>query len=440
MVYLVPGADSSLAKQSVLLSPRLAARLEAMARPVAAPTEGVVLVSAVYDGKRVKGAAEFDAVFQVHSLGEGPDTLTLPLEGVQLAGDVLLDGARVYPVALAAPLSGYTLRVRGAGRHKVELRFRVLVPASVEDGKPLRETAPGIRHVRFSVPRLVQSRLVFRVGAGASHLQALVKHGAQRVASEKGGQRLEVDLGAIAAPVHLRWYQEGKPARPTRIEFREAYLWDLRPDASHLTALLRYAISGGAVTTLHLDLPDSLEVRSAQARRPAPVRDPSGARRPDEGTAPPDAVRLSDWSISGASSSRVVQLEFPGPVSGAVEVTLEMVPRVPWAGPLLLPIPRPHGEAAKALSYLAYRAQGLQAARTDFLRLRGIRNDEFAPFWPASSRPASSSLTYAGAFHHDPRLFPRLQLQLRPLAAAPGSNAGRHGARRAAPGRNNGEH
>jgi hypothetical protein len=396
VIYLVTGTGDN--EPTVLVPPGLVRRLRMMARPATVPDNGIVLVTSSCDGKLVDGAAEVEAVFGVHALGDGPATLELPLADVQLIGDVLLDGARVFPVALAEPRVGYALSVRGAGRHKVELRFRVPAPGG-EEGK----NTSGIRQVRFSLPRLVQSRLVFHVGPGVSHLQSLVKHGGQRVIGEAGGQRLEVDLGA-AATVHLRWYEEGSPARRPIVEFREAYLWDLRPDASTLTALLRYAIRDGAVPSLFVELPPGLEVRSAQAKRPA------------AGGPADSIVRLADWSITGASTSRVLKLDFPGPVAGAVEVMLELVPRAPWASGGLLPIPRPHGQpASQALSYLAYRAQGLEAARTNFLRLTGIRNDEFAPFWPASSRPAPASLAYASTFRRDPGNPPELRLQLRPM-------------------------
>jgi hypothetical protein len=395
VIYLVSGVGE--AEPSILVSPRLVDRLRTMARPAPVPSNGVVLVSAACDGRLVDGAAEVDAVFAVHALGEEPAKLELPLEGVQLVGDVLLDGARVHPIALAEPRVGYALPVRGAGRHKVELRFRVPAPGG-EEGK----TTSGIRQVRFSLPRLVQNRLVFHVGPGASHLQTLVKHGGQRVVAEPGGQRLEVELGA-AAPVHLRWYQEGKPARRPTIEFREAYLWDLRPDASTLTAFLRYTIRDGAVPSLFVRLPAGLEVRSAQVKRPA-----------TSGSAD-SIVRLANWTIAVANNARVLKLDFPGPVAGAVEVMLELVPRAPWASGGLLPVPQPEGQPATLVpSYLAYRTQGLEATPTNFLRLTGIHNKEFAPFWPASSRPAASSLAYASRFRRDPGNPPELRLQLRP--------------------------
>src|SRR5207249_27976 len=159
------------------------------------------------------------------------------------------------------------------------------------------------------------------------------------------------------------------PARPARVEFQEAYLWDLAPDASTLSAYLRYQISRGAATALSVDLPGDLEVRAAQARRPA------GADPAD----PP--VRLADWSVQGVGGRRRLRLDLPGPVSGAVEVTLELVPRGPWAGTVLLPVPRPLGQpAAGALSYLAYRTRGLAAVRSsNFLRVTGIEAKDFAP-------------------------------------------------------------
>jgi hypothetical protein len=419
VVYLLAGGG----RPSVLAPARLVARLKDMARPAAAPAAGAVLVSAAYEGKVVGGAAEFTAELRAHVLGDAPAVLALPFEGVRLTGDVLVDDARVYPEAAEPPQAGFTLRLRGAGRHTVKMQFRAASLAAGPKTGPARggQAAPGIRQVRFGVPRLVQSTLAFRVGPGASHLQALVKHGAQRVTADKDGQRLEVELGAIAAPVQLRWYQEGRPGRAPRVTFREAYLWDLRPDASFLSAVVRYTISGGAVPELLVGLPDSLEVRSAQARRLASGRGkslPQGAPAPPE---PPvqaaaEAVRLADWFVSGSGASRVVRLEFPGPVSGELEVTLDLVPRQPWGGLAELPVPRPHGQAEPGkASYLGYRASGLHAQIHDYLRLGHPKPAEFAAFWPPA-RPAAAP-QYAWAFVHDPRTSPRLVLRLAPLAA-----------------------
>ena len=60
--------------------------------------------------------------------------------------------------------------VRGKGRHKVELKFRV--PVTGPGG-----AAGGIHQARFTAPPLVQNRLVFRTGPGITSLQAPVREG-----------------------------------------------------------------------------------------------------------------------------------------------------------------------------------------------------------------------------------------------------------------------
>ena len=100
------------------------------------------------------GKAEVEATFHAHCTGNGPHALALPLDGVELIGEVLLDGARAFPVALAAPKVGYTLPVRGSGSHKIVLRFRAAVSVTPDD--PRDGAGPGRRAVKFTAPRLVQ--------------------------------------------------------------------------------------------------------------------------------------------------------------------------------------------------------------------------------------------------------------------------------------------
>src|SRR5207249_596174 len=129
-VYVVPARDGQ--GPAAVLAP--AALLERLARrpaPPAAPP-GAVLVGADYQGT-VRGpgdrTARFEAVFHVYCPGEGPATLELPLDGVRLEPEVLLDGARALPTALPPPRPGYALKVAGAGLHKVRLAFLAEVTA-----------------------------------------------------------------------------------------------------------------------------------------------------------------------------------------------------------------------------------------------------------------------------------------------------------------------
>jgi hypothetical protein len=389
-IFLVPGPDGEPGKDTVLVPPRLLRRLAELGKPSFAPGSGAVLLAANYEGKLVKGVAEFDAVFQVHALSEEPGALLLPLDGVQLRGDVLLDGARAFPVAAAAPKVGYFIRVKGKGRHKIELKFRV--PARV---------VGEAQTIIFTGPRLAQNRLVLQLPPGASHGAALVKLGGQRLTgSLAGGQRLEVDLGPVAAPVTLRWFQQAGPAKANKIEFREAHYWDLRVDASTLTTQVNYQLTGAA-PSLEIDLPPQLEVRSATASR--------------VGGGP--AVRLRDWSVTGTGPNRTVKLEFPGPVSGGVEVTLDLVPQGPLPASITLPVPRPKGQALPGVSYLAYSTSGIEATRTSWLRVSGVNVKEFAPFWQGASRPATGTLAHAYTFRREGSASPEVRLKINPLPA-----------------------
>ena len=198
-VYLAPGPADAPEKQNVLAPPDLLDQLHVLTRPGGGP--GAVLLNAEYNGKVAEGQAEFDAAFQVYCFTDESTPLTVPLDGVQLSGDVLLDGAPVQATALPAPLAGFTLPVKGrpkAGEppHKVELHFRTPVTGTPEE-----------RNVQFTAPRLALSRLTMRVPRGSAYPQALVKHGAQKVSTE--GDFLEVELGRVSGQLHFRWLPEG---------------------------------------------------------------------------------------------------------------------------------------------------------------------------------------------------------------------------------------
>jgi hypothetical protein len=399
-VYLVPGPPEAPENQTVLVPAELLDRLAALARPGSLVPGGpqAVLLDAAYDGKLVENQAEFTAVFAVQCLCDEPTSLAVPLGGVQFVGDVLVDGARVDPLALPAPQSGLSIRVRGRGRHKIELRFRSAVAGSEED-----------RNVLFTVPPLVKSRLTWHIPPGATFTQALVKRGAESILRDGGGERLEVDLGRLQTPgqpqtaLHLHWYQATQPARLARVQFRSAYLWDLNLEGSLLTAWLRYHIADGAVRTLLVDLPAELEVLSADTRRTSPAIATAPAWLP--------LFHLRDWHVITAGGKRTLHLELPFPVSGDVQVTLELVPRAPLPALVTLPLPAPHGERAREQHYLAYRPHlGLDVQRGNSQNLTRISEDEFARQWP--DVPRLKAQDTAVAFTFGPERTPVLPLRL----------------------------
>ncbi len=394
-VFLVPADEPN--KQSVLVPADLLDRLRALeeappwrlgaAEGTAAGGKAgpdAVLLSANYEAKVEDRAAEFAAVFTAHALAEKA-VLTLPMDGVQLAPEVWLDGARAHPVVLPRPQVGYAFEVKGRGHHKVELRFRVPISGGAE---PV---------VQCSLPPLLQSRLVFHLPAGAAYPQALVSHGAQAEMADAGGKRLEVDLGRLTSPLVLRWSSEGRPAQAAKVQYRAAYLWDLRPDASSLQALIQYQVPQGAVTAVSVALPPELEVRGAEAHRT--ITDPEAEDEPAG-----SQVRLKDWRLEGPPGKRLLRLEFPAPVSGAFEVLLDLVPHAPLPETVALPVPIPQADLLPEESFLAYRTQGVEARPDQPLRVTGIPPAKFAPFWPVSSRPDPRTLTYACTVRKDPVL------------------------------------
>ncbi len=388
-VYLIPPSADAPDRQTVLVPADLLDRLQVLARPALLAPGGpqTVLLDASYEGQLVDEGkqAEFTATFSVHSLSDEPSTLTVPLDGVGLVGEVLLDGARVAP--LAAPQAGYSLPIRGRGRHKIELRFRVPVVGTIED-----------RNVLFTAPPLLRSRLSWRVPDGAVEPQVLVKNGAQWITRDSSGQRLEADLGALPLPVHLHWYQ---PNRPTRASYQAAYLWDLGPEVNRLTTWLRYRVEQGAVQMLEVELPAELEVSSANAQRTLSLsRQPWRAR-----------FQLRDWHVTRVGNQRVLHLRLPYPISGDFQVILELLPRTPLTSPVALPLPSPRGIRPGGPHYLAYRTQpGLNAQRETSQNLTRISNKEFAPDWLGG--PSLEAHFQGIAYRIPPDRLPQLILRL----------------------------
>jgi hypothetical protein len=391
-VYLLPASADAPDKQTVLVPANLLDRLKALARPAPLTPNGprAVLLDAAYEGQLVDEGreAEFTAVFSAYCLSNEASTLTLPLFGVRLVKEVFLDGARADPLALREPQGGYALKVHGRGRHKIELRFRAPVAGTVED-----------RNVLFTVPPLVRSRLSWRVPAGVSEPQILIKYGAQWTTRDAGGQRLEADLGALPRPVHLYWCQ---PGPTTKVTYQAAYLWDLGLEANKLTTWLRYRVEQGSVKTLEVDLPGDLEVGSAAAQRTVPASPPAWLTR----------FQLRDWYVTRAGNKRTLHLELPYPISGDFQVTLELLPRMPLPSRTALLLPSPHGVVEGGPRYLAYRTHvGLNAQRDTSQFLTRIGDKEFAPNWLEVPRLETnfSGVAYRIFPHQLPKLFLRLQ-------------------------------
>jgi hypothetical protein len=377
-VFLVPGPADAPDRLTVLAPPDLLTQLRGLAQRGSSVPRGPVLVAADYRGE-VKNAGDdsagFEAVLAVRAFGDGPETVAVPLAGVQLE-EVLVDGART------TPLTGYAVCVKGRRDHVVTARFRVPVQGSGAD-----------RDLQFTVPRLVRSRLTLTVPEGARYLQALVRQGA--TTADPHGNRLEVELGRIAGPLHCHWRQEAGPPQAPVVQVQELYLWDLGVSASSLSAVLQYTVRQGAVTSLGVELPAGLEVRTVAVAPPRP-----GEPNP----------RLRDWQVKDPGPSRRLQLDFQGPITTGVRVLLDLVPRRPPDAHQVLPLPAPVGAEATT-GYLAYRLDGLSGELKTYLRVRGIDPADFAQLWKDARGIAPPPLTYACGFTRKPA-GPALGLEL----------------------------
>jgi hypothetical protein len=256
----------------------------------------------------------------------------------------LLDGAVAQPQAVRLPREGYAVEVKGKGSHALLVRFTV-PQAGVGDDRDLR----------FAVPELARSRLTLDVPAGAGYLHLGEARGAQRVTGDDRGLRLEADLGAVST-VRARWRRDGHQPRPASVLVKEAYYWDLQASSARLLAVLQYAVQKGWDTSFELELPRELEVLGVEAGSL-----PGGSAAP----------RLKEWVLREEGGARRLRIEFQSPVTGGVQVTLELVPRQPFGATANLPFPTPL-EAQGGRAFLAYRTDGVTASVAAHRGITGI--------------------------------------------------------------------
>lgn len=355
-VYLLSGGPTNVEQENVLAPPLLFDRLEALTRDDPLGMSGAVVLSAAYDGSTRTMAAETAAAFKadllIHAFADRA-TLHLPFGGVELE-EAWLDGARAYPTAELPPRSGYHLPLTKRGGHRVRLHFLVRLQGNDQE-----------RELRFSMPEIAQSRLVFEMPAGTAPLHAPLGRGVQRWRPGGISGRLEADLGRVAGPLTLRWRSDRPRPRADAVRVREVHLWDLRTDVSALTTVFQYRVEPGAVDSFAFDVPDGLEIRNLEAE-------------PAAGNAAPP--RLKDWQLRETDGRRQVDVEFQTPVSGDVRLLAQFVPRFALPAVFLLPVPRPHDRSVDN-GLIAYRVEDVEASVASHQGVARFSADEFARLW-----------------------------------------------------------
>jgi hypothetical protein len=386
-VFLVPAPKDKPDRSMVLVSPGLLKKLEALATRQEARPRSCMILSAGYEGKIVNQGIEFQAELLVHSFEESPIWLHVPLLGVQIQDDVLLDGARTLPVAEPAPKNGLSLRVEGRGAHVVRMRFRVPVQGT-EDHKA----------VEFTGPRPPQSRMLVHLPAGAGFPQTPTRLGIQRATTTSDGIQIESDLGMASAPIVLRWLQPRDVSKPPSVQAREAYLWVLRPSTSSLTARVELSVNAGIVTRAEVNLPDPLEVRSVSLE----VNDrPGGVLAP----------HIKQWKVEHGEHQRTLAIDFQHPIRGMVQLLIELVPRTGFRSDASLPIPIVNN-VQSTVSIGAYRLEGVEGHVKGVAHLTGMKTRDFVDGW--KSLCGEDLLMPAGAYSisRGPDSNPTLQINI----------------------------
>ncbi len=354
-VYLIPHSGAENEGDAVLVPADFIARLKAHTDPLI--KKDPVLTAATFDGKVVGSYAEFKVIFEAYCPVDEPKILAIPLKGVVLDGDVWLDGTRVHPVALPDLGGGFGLTLQELGRHSIEMHFKVIV----SDGENSHD-------LKFTVPALVRSKLQISLPADATSVELPIRQGALTIRMAKDSVRAYADLGRLTTPLTIRWFSENKASQVPKIDYEEAYFWDLRSEGSNLTAAWLIHVRHGFANTFTANIPPSLEVRSARAGLGS-------------------TNRLKDWHMSAVGEQRVLHLDFQSPVTDDCPVFVELVPRNPLESRTQLALPTLEGHPLHPFGYLAYRVQGMEAQimRSD----QAVRLDStsFAPFWK-ENRPS----------------------------------------------------
>jgi hypothetical protein len=403
-VLILPGPPEAPERLSALVPPELLERLDELAGRRAERLRGAILLSARYHKGKVTGTiADFEADFQVYCFSKEA-TLVIPLDNVILKprGMPPLDrpaffaGKAALPVALPPPQKGYSLRLQvdKPGVYPLELRFSARVT----------EAGPE-RSLRFTIPRLAQSRLVLNLPGGAKDPEDETGLGVQHLSNQDAQPHLEAELGRVA-DLHLRWRQPGPREPATAVGVKDTYLWDLRQPDPTLSGILHYGVKNGAVSQLTLALPEGLEVRSIEVRRGAA----------SDGVA--DSRLLNRrWRLVGRGSARQLLVPLHRPVTGNMQMILELLPRLPTGtNNLVLDLPTPLGVDLSPGS-LAYRVEGVRAIPSvQHLSVAGMDQDTFIQDWrkdvPKTRDPGSPTLAYT--FKRTPGGTPALRLVLQP--------------------------
>jgi len=295
-VYLIPGSTPGM--QTALVPPDLIESLRAMSRQ-GEPSALAVLLKSHYDGEVVGSFVRWSARFEAFRYADGLGPLTIALPDVQLLSSEV-DRLSALPRINDEP-GRFTFELVGRGSHTVVLKFQTPITGEVE------------RDTRFAIPEAPISSCNVQLSPSSTDAQIIAARGAQRTSSAQSGPRLEVDLGRIGN-MHLRWRQSSAAALPRPV-VQAAHLWEITESSERLQSVFRFRFGPGGPKALEFDVPPELELSDVAPRQ---VDDPAGLSGP---------ISIREWRRIEAAGRQRHHFEFQTPLTGQVQMELELLSR-----------------------------------------------------------------------------------------------------------------
>ncbi len=355
-----------------LLTPDLIAKLDEVENHSSTAASAPVLLAAKYEGHVQDDLARFDAIYDLHA-GKDQDTLVLPLSGVQLLDQTLLDGTLVYPTVQK---NSYIIPIRGKGPHQLRLSFTARVTPSNE-----------YLDLRFSVPKLAINQVTLRWRKPVQAAHCLYCWGEeQRTLIENAAiSKWEGQLG-YESVVHLRWPGASMLPGANAIEVKEAHYWDLRPDTLGLTSSLHYEIGKNSLAQLNVALPEGLHIRAIEVQTIYPATLPA-------------PISIKNWRVSGKGAQRRLIVEFVQPISGNVALQIETMPQtIAVQKQMSLPLPAPL-QGKSVFGMLGYRLDATELRTTvQNLAVQSLNVADFEQAWKKQN-PRSPIATPSRAYN-----------------------------------------
>ena len=347
-VFLLPTVAGD--EQAVLAAPSLLDELKAAwDRTQIIPP---VVLEAKLEGQAAAREVRWTARLLVHSASDSSNVLPLRLGDARLLA-AELDNEAVFPEIGAEP-GHYEFAIAGRGAHTLVLRF-----TSAASNGPDHES-------RFAWSEFPICSATVEFPAGTTEMQFLASRGIQKTDLGRHAPRLEADLGRIGV-VHIRWRSpetsQGPPGSAEAV-----HLWDVTEGQSRLLSVFRLRLGQGALRRVELEVPVGLELTDVVIR---PVDDPFNLF----GLTSP-----KDWRQTIQDQQVRHRLDLAVPLSGQVQVEMELVPRNDLPDRWIVDLPEIVGNYEReTLAAVRFAGRVLQATESvgweaiapgDFLRRR----------------------------------------------------------------------